>query len=143
MTNEELMLQAIEEAKNSSEPLKCGVVIAKDGEIVAKTHNEQRKTNNATAHAEINAIKEAGQELGKIRLEDCVIYCTCEPCTMCLSAIILAKIPKLYFGTTLIDASPNYLPIKLSSEDLLKTTDRKIEIVAEFMKVECGCLIIK
>lgn len=142
MTNEELMLLAVEEAKNSSEPLKCGVVIAKDGEVVAKTYNQQRKTNNATAHAEINAIKEAGQKLGRKNLEDCVIYCTCEPCTMCFSAIILAKVPKLYFGTTLKNASPNYLPIKLPTEELLKTTDHKIEIVREFMKEACVPLLL-
>ena len=134
MTNEALMLQAIEEAKKSSEPLKCGVVISKDGEIVAKTHNEQRETNNATAHAEIIAIKEAGQKLGRKNLDDCVIYCTCEPCIMCLSAIIFAKIPQLYFGTTLKNASPDHMPIKLSSDELLKTSDHKIKIVAEFMK---------
>lgn len=143
MTNEELMLQAIKEAKKSGEPLKCGVVIAKDGKIVAKTHNEQRKTNNATAHAEIIAIKEAGQVLGRKNLDNCVIYCTCEPCTMCLSAVILAKIPKLYFGTMLKNASPDHMPINLSSDELLKTSDHKIEIVAEFMKENSETLLSK
>jgi len=136
MTNEELMLQAIQEAKMSSEPLKCGVVIAKNGEIVTKTYNQQRKTNNATAHAEILAIKEAGTKLGRKNLEDCVIYCSCEPCTMCLSAIVFAKIPKLFFGTTLTTASPDHLPISLTTKALLGTSTHKIEIVPEFMKSE-------
>jgi tRNA(Arg) A34 adenosine deaminase TadA len=143
MTNEELMLQAIEEAKKSSEPLKCGVVIAKDGEIVTKTHNEQRETSNATAHAEIIAIKEAGQKLGRKNLDDCVIYCTCEPCTMCLSAVIFAKIPKLYFGTTLKNASPDHMPINLSSDELLKTSSHKIEIIPDFMRRESEVLLAK
>ncbi len=143
MTNEELMLQAIDEAKRSSEPLKCGVVIVKDGEVVAKTHNEQRETNNATAHAEIIAIKKAGQKLGRKNLDDCVVYCTCEPCTMCLSAIIFAKIPKLYFGTTLKNASPNHMPINLSSDELLKTSSHMIEIVPEFMREENEALLVK
>ncbi len=142
MTSEELMLQAIEEAKKSSEPLKCGVVIAKDGEVVVKTHNAQRKTNDATAHAEIIAIKEAGHALGGKNLDKCVIYCTCEPCTMCLSAIVFAKIPKLYFGTTLKNASPDNMPIRLSSAELLKTCDHKIEIVAEYMKKESEALLM-
>lgn len=141
MTNEELMLHSINEAKKSSEPLKCGVVIAKDGKIIAKTHNEQRKTNNATAHAEILSIKEAGQKLGRKNLDDCVIYCTCEPCTMCLSAIIFAKIPKLFFGTILKNASPDHMPISLSSEELLKTSSHKIEIIPEFMKHDTEVLL--
>jgi tRNA(Arg) A34 adenosine deaminase TadA len=141
MTNEELMLQAIEEAKKSTEPLRCGVVIAKDGEIIAKTHNEQRKTNNATAHAELLAIQEAGKMSGRKNLDDCVMYCTCEPCTMCLSAAIFARIPKLYFGTTLKSASADYMPIRLSSDALLKTSDHKIEIFAGFMREDCDVLL--
>lgn len=134
MTNEELMLQAIEEAKKSEEPIKCGALIAKDGEIIAVAHNKQRKTNNATAHAEIVALAEAGRKLGRKNLDDCVMYCTCEPCVMCLSGIIFAKIPKLYFSAKIEDAFLGHLPIALSSEDLLKTSDHKIEIIAEFMK---------
>lgn len=141
MTDEELMLQAIEVAKKSSEPLKCGVVIAKDGEVIAKTCNQQRKINNATAHAEILAIKEAGQKLGRKSLDDCIIYCTCEPCSMCLSAVIFAKLPKLYFGTTLKEASPDHLPIALTTKDLLKTSTHKIEIIPEFMKEKSKILL--
>ena len=141
MNDKDLILQAIEEAKNSEEPLKCGVIIAKDGVIVAKTHNEQRKTNNVTAHAEIIAIKEAGQKLGRKNLDDCVIYCTCEPCTMCLSAIIFAKIPKLYFGTLLKNASPNHLPITLTTAELLNHSKHKIEIISEFMSGQCAKLL--
>ena len=57
------MQQAIEEATKSSENLKCGVVIVKDNEIIAKAFNSQRDSNNASAHAEINAIKIAGERL--------------------------------------------------------------------------------
>lgn len=141
MTDEELMMQAIKEAKKSREPLKCGVVIAKDGKIISNTYNQQRETNNATAHAEMIAIKEAGQKLGRKNLDDCVIYCSCEPCVMCLSAIIFAKIPKLFFGTTLISASPNYLPIAITTKELLDKSTHKTEIVPEFMKSESETLL--
>lgn len=141
MTNEELMRLAIEEAKKSDEPLKCGVVIAKDGEVLAKTYNQQRMSHNATAHAEILAIKEAGEKVGNKNLNDCVIYCTCEPCTMCLSALIFAKIPKMYFGTTLENASSRQMPIALTTKELLDTCSQKIEIMPEFLEKECQILL--
>ncbi len=142
MTNEELMLIAIEEAKKSEEFVGCGVVIAKDGNVIAKTYNTQRKTNNASAHAEINAIGEAGKKLGNKNLGGCVIYCTCEPCSMCLSAIIFAKIPKLFYGTSMQETFPDNLPITLTTEELLAHSAHKIEIVAEFMKEDCLHLLV-
>ena len=88
------MRLAIQEAKKSSEKTKCGAVIVKDGKVVAKCHNSQRIDNDATAHAEINAIRAAGKKLNNKNIDACIIYCTCEPCSMCLSAIIISKISK-------------------------------------------------
>lgn len=143
MQDKDLMLLAIEEAKKSSEFVACGVVIAKNGQMIVKAHNRQRETNNASAHAEINAISEAGKKLGNKNLEKCVIYCTCEPCTMCLSAIVFAKIPKLFYGTSLQETFPDNLPISLTTEELLKHSSHKLEIVAGFMKNECSVLFEK
>lgn len=97
------MLAAIAEAKKSKEPIKCGAVIVKNGKIIAKAHNTQRKTKDASAHAEINVIRKAGRKTGSKYLEGFVIYCTCEPCVMCLSTIIFAKINKLVYGLSLRD----------------------------------------
>lgn len=141
MTNEELMRRAIETAKHSKEALRCGVVIARDGEIIAEAYNQQRETHNATAHAEILAVSQAGQKLGNKNLNDCVIYCTCEPCTMCLSAILFAKISKLYFGVSLSTASPDYMPIALTTEELLKSATHKLQVIPEFLKEEAEVLL--
>jgi len=141
MTNEEIMELALEEAQKSSEFVGCGVVIVKDGQIIAKTHNLQRATNNATAHAEINAIKEAGQKLGSKNLDNCEIYCTCEPCTMCLSAIIFAKISKLFYGTSMLETFPDNLPITLTTNELLSHANHKIEVVGGILKEECKKLL--
>lgn len=103
MTNEELMRLAIEEAKLSKEPLKCGVVIAESGKVIAKTYNSQREDNNATFHAEIKAIGMAGKFLKSKNLNGCVAYCTCEPCIMCKTALFFAKIEKIYYGSNLIN----------------------------------------
>ena len=62
-------------------------------------------TNDPTAHAEINVIRETSRKLQRYDLADCEIYTTCEPCPMCLGAIYWAKIRKLYFGCTRYDAA--------------------------------------
>lgn len=143
MTHDKLMLRAIAEAHKSEQPQKCGVVIAKGGMVIAAAYNTQRKSNNASAHAEINAIGKAGRRLGSKNLDECVIYCTCEPCSMCLSAIVFAKIPKLFFGIPLREAFPDNLPLTLTTEELLFHSNHKIELHAGFMKEKCLILLRK
>ena len=82
-----------------------GAVIVKDGELFVCSHNQVLSTCDPTMHAEIAAIREASAKLGRFDLSDCEIYSTCLPCPMCLSAIIWAKIPKLYYGASASDAA--------------------------------------
>ena len=89
---------------NSGEGGPFGAVIVKDSEIIAAAHNQVLATNDPTMHAEIAAIRIAARKLGRFNLDDCVIYATCEPCPMCLGAIIWAKIPEIYFGANRKDA---------------------------------------
>lgn len=81
-----------------------GAVIVKNGEIIAAAHNQVLAACDPTMHAEIAAIRLATRKLGRFRLNDCSIYTTCEPCPMCLGAIIWAKIPEVYFGANRKDA---------------------------------------
>ncbi|MFP4025494.1 MAG: nucleoside deaminase [Thiohalospira sp.] len=81
-----------------------GAVIVKDGEIIAKGVNLVTSSNDPTAHAEINAIREATQKLGTFDLSGCEIYSSCEPCPMCLGAIYWARLDKIYFANTKSDA---------------------------------------
>ncbi len=82
-----------------------GAVIVKDDKIVAQAHNEVLKSNDPTAHAEINAIREASRILGSFNLSGCILYTTCKPCPMCLGAIFWARIGSVYFGATESDAA--------------------------------------
>ncbi len=82
-----------------------GAVIVQDGRVIAKAHNQVLKTQDPTAHAEILAIRKACKKLGRFDLSDCIIYSSCEPCPMCLAAIIWAKIPQLYYGCSHDDAA--------------------------------------
>ncbi len=81
------------------------VIIDKKGNIISSRHNEVLLNKDVTAHAEINAIREACQKLNTIDLSDCILYTTCEPCPMCLSAIIWANIKEVYYGCTKEDAA--------------------------------------
>lgn len=89
--------------KNCGGPF--GAVIVRDGEVIAISSNSVLKDNDPTAHAEINAIREACKKLGTYDLSGCAIYTTGYPCPMCISAIIWANIKDVYYGTDLKDAN--------------------------------------
>jgi guanine deaminase len=82
-----------------------GAIVVKDGRIIAKGHNQVLSSRDSTAHAEINAIRQAEQELGTHDLTGCEIYTTCYPCPMCLGAIMWARISKVYYGSTTDEAA--------------------------------------
>jgi guanine deaminase len=82
-----------------------GAVVVKDGEIIAAVGNRVTSTNDPTAHAEVVAIREACKTLETFDLTGCEIFASCEPCPMCLGAIMWARIDKLYFAADRIDAS--------------------------------------
>ena len=73
--------------------------------LVARAHNRVIATKDPTAHAEIEAIREASHALGRFDLSDCEIYATCEPCPMCLAAIHWARIPMVYYGCGRVEAA--------------------------------------
>lgn len=81
-----------------------GACIIKDGEVIAVASNTVLHDNDPTAHAEINAIRQACKKLGTYDLKGCVLYTTTYPCPMCLSAIIWANIDTVYYGCTAKDA---------------------------------------
>ncbi len=101
MTREEYMQPALELAREAAEhgevPVGC-VVVGPDGEILGRGRNRRRESGDATAHAEIEAIREACLQRGDWRLDGCAIYVTLEPCPMCTGAIINARIPTVVFG---------------------------------------------
>jgi guanine deaminase len=81
-----------------------GAVIVKDGKIVATGVNRVTANTDPTAHAEVNAIREASKVLGTFDLAGCEIYTSCEPCPMCLGAIYWAHLDKMFYGNTKTDA---------------------------------------
>lgn len=82
-----------------------GVVIVKNGRVIASGTNRVTSTNDPTAHAEIVAIRDACRVLADFQLAGCDIYTSCEPCPMCLGAIYWARPARLFFAATAQDAS--------------------------------------
>ena len=82
-----------------------GAVIVKDGEIIVRAKNSVVSDNDPTAHAEINAIRQAAGLLGTYDLSGCTLYSSCEPCPMCLAAIWWARIDRCYYAATRDDAA--------------------------------------
>lgn len=93
---------ALEEAQAAGArgEVPIGAVIVHKGRIVARAGNRTRELNDVTAHAEILAIRAAGETLQAERLTDCDLYVTLEPCAMCAAAISFARIRRLYYGAS-------------------------------------------
>jgi tRNA(adenine34) deaminase len=90
------LLWAAEAAANGEVPV--GAVVTRGGDVIAATANRMRAGSDPTAHAEIEALREAGRALGTSRLDECDLWVTLEPCAMCAGAIALARIRRLYFA---------------------------------------------
>lgn len=81
-----------------------GAVIVRDGQIIAESANQVVNNNDPTAHAEIEAIRQASRLLSSFSLEGCTLYSSCEPCPMCLGAIYWAGIDRVFFASDRYDA---------------------------------------
>ena len=108
MSKENFMKEAIELSINNVKSGKggpFGAVVVKDGKIIARGTNSVTSSNDPTAHAEVNAIREACKVLNSFQLDNCEIYTSCEPCPMCLGAIYWARPAKVYYANTKADAA--------------------------------------
>ncbi|MGM0123466.1 cytidine/deoxycytidylate deaminase [Enterococcus sp. AZ194] len=103
LTQEEkefFMTEAIKEANKAEKiaEVPIGAIVVLDGKIIGRGHNLREDSQDATAHAEMFAIKEACQTIGNWRLERAQLFVTLEPCPMCSGAMILSRVDEVYFG---------------------------------------------
>src|SRR6201996_2582646 len=100
--DEYFMRLALREASRALEhdDVPIGALVVRDGEVIGAGHNERELRADPTAHAEMIALREAARAIGSWRVLDSVMYVTLEPCAMCAGAIVLARLPRLVFGTT-------------------------------------------
>lgn len=130
------MKRAIKLANKSKNEIPVGAIIIQNGEVIAETYNQKETLNDVTAHAEILAIREAEQKLGRWRLEDCEMYVTLEPCPMCAWAIICARLKSVYFGS--YDHNYGALGSKI---DLRKLANSKMKVFGGIMEDECDKIL--
>lgn len=112
--------------KNSGGPF--GAVVVKNGEVVSKAHNNVLLSKDPTAHAEINAIREASKTLDSFDLSECVLYTSCKPCPMCLGAIFWARISTVYYGASEEDAAYGGFDDKRFYE-MIRGENRDVDLV--------------
>lgn len=114
-----------------------GACLVKNGKVVSCVHNRVWKTMDITAHAEIQAIREACLRLRTIDLSGSVIYSTCEPCPMCFSACHWARISKIIYGTRIQDARTiGFNELAIPSRKMAACGKSPVRIVGNFMRRE-------
>jgi tRNA(adenine34) deaminase len=127
--DEKWMSLALEQARKAEEEgeVPVGAILVKDGLLIAKAHNQPLLTNDPTAHAEIQLLRAAGKKLKNYRLTGTSLYVTLEPCTMCLGAIMHARIDRLVFSaydpkTGVCGSSENLMDAKCFNHKIILVT---------------------
>ncbi|MCZ6520681.1 MAG: nucleoside deaminase [Bacteroidetes bacterium] len=113
-----------------------GAVIVKDGRIIATGTNKVTASNDPTAHAEVVAIRNACLELGSFQLDGCEIYCSCEPCPMCLGAIYWARPKKIYYACDKSDAASIDFDDGFIYSEIAKPLDKRNLAIEQLLRDE-------
>ena len=118
-----------------------GACIVRNGKVIAASHNRVWQTTDITAHAEIDAIRQACRKLKTIDLTGSTMYSTCEPCPMCFAAIHWARINTIVFGASIDDADDaGFNELKISNETLVKIGDPSVTLIKGVCREECVAL---
>jgi len=136
----ELMRLAIAKAREGTaagqSPFGCA--IGRGDEVLAVAHNRVWQTTDITAHAEMNAIREACCRVGHIFLDGAIVATTCEPCPMCMAALHWARVEAVYFGATIADAAlAGFHELTLSAADVVRLGKSPVKLVGGCLADEC------
>lgn len=115
-----------------------GAVLVIDGEIVARAHNTPITSQDPTAHAEINLLRDAARTAGNYRLEAATVYATLEPCVMCAGALVHARVRTLVFAARDLRFGGVRSKFQLADSDLL---NHRIAIVEGILAAESTALL--
>lgn len=118
-----------------------GCVIAQDGQVIAQAHNTVLQTTDITAHAEINALRQACRAIGQVHLAGATVISTCEPCPMCMAALHWAQVERVYYGAGIADAAQaGFNELTLSAGQLLELGHSRVQLISGLRSVECAAL---
>lgn len=134
----EFMRLALKEAEKAfaAGEVPVGAVVIQNGEVIASAHNLVESLSDASAHAELLALKAAAEKLGTRRLENCELYATLEPCAMCMGAILNFRIGALCFG-----AFDDAAGCTVSRCELGKLTNLSVPFVGGMLEEECRSIL--
>jgi len=129
---------AVAQDATAADDVPVGAIVVRDGAIIARASNRTVRDQDATAHAEVLAIRLASELLGRWRLHDCTLYVTLEPCAMCAGAIVLARVGRVVFG-----AWDEKAGMAGSVIDLLRhpRLNHRPEVRGGVCEAECGTLL--
>ena len=140
MNDEDYMQLALELAAQAAATgeVPVGALVVKDGEIIGRGYNAPISQSDPSAHAEMQAMREAAKTLGNYRLVDCTLYVTLEPCAMCAGAIQHARIARLVFGASDPKTGACGSVIDLMQE---KRLNHHCVVQGNIMAQECGQML--
>ena len=139
-TDQFWMSIAIELAKQAGESgeVPVGAVLILDDKMIGKGRNQSIELNDPSAHAEIQALREGGSKIGNYRLKGSKIYVTIEPCTMCIGALVHARIEKLIFGAR----EPKSGAVSCTNDILEKHSfNHRFKVIEGVLEDECSQLM--
>jgi len=134
------MREALKEAQNAfgEDEVPVGAVIAYDGKIIARGHNQIERLKDPTAHAEMLALTSATNYLGSKWLNEAVLYVTVEPCSMCAGALVLSRIKSVYFGAKDPKTGACGSVFNIANN---KKLNHRIKVKGGILKEECAGLL--
>ncbi len=138
--DEYFMRLAIREAEAALDhgDVPIGAVVVHEGEVVGAGHNERELRQDPTAHAELLALREASRALGSWRVLDSVLYVTLEPCAMCAGAIVLARVPRVVYGTADPKAGAAGSVLDVLAQPRL---NHRPQVAGGLLAMECAALL--
>jgi len=140
LSDDQGMQLALNEARRALDEgeVPVGAVVVWEGQVIGRGHNQVESLQDATAHAEMIALGAAMNSRGSWRLEDCTLYVTLEPCTMCAGAIVLARLPRLVFGAADPKAGACGSVLDILKEQRL---NHRVDVMPSVLAGECAALL--
>ena len=134
------MVAAIKEAMAAAEAdeVPIGAVIAYEGKIIGRAHNQREILSDPTAHAEMIALTQAAAYLGDWRLTGCTMYVTLEPCCMCAGALVLSRVDRLVYGPADPKAGACESLYHIVDDERL---NHRVEVISGFLEEPCRLLL--
>jgi len=124
----------------SPRPFGASIVHTKSGKLLLRALNNVRQEFDPSAHAEVRAIRKATKWLKQISLAGYTLYTTCEPCPMCMSAALWARLDRVVYGATIEDANRHCIQIQIPATEVAARSDMKCVVDGPILRDECYAL---